>query len=426
MAPVTPFTVLQASALGLFLAAVVIGATVYSVTQTSPGPGPTQPPNQTSNQPPNQGSTPDVTDSSPPRPPGSLTSPTQSVSSATPPPYSPFLSLPILPSNRPFKVLILADLHFGEAQDLWWGPAQDVNSTRVIESVLTAESPDFVVLLGDLVTGEDLVNATNATAYVDRLLEPIVTRGTPFASTYGNHDISENLPRERLYMHEKQYSLSYTQRSDPLTVTGVTNYALQFRSVESESTQGARTRQPPAFQFVFLDSNGVTGLVNKTGVPDVDWVTESQVTLLRDALLADPTSGTDNSTNSTVPAYVFVHIPSPQFNTLQAGSPQCVGLHDETDIGVQKQDRGLWDALYSSANAVAVFSGHDHGSGWCCPTGRVPAFTACFARHSGYGGYGSWARGARVVLIDEKDPGKLETWVRMEDGSVVDHFVQGR
>jgi len=70
---------------------------------------------------------------------------------------------------------------------------------------------------------------------------------------------------------------------------------------------------------------------------------------------------------------------------------------------------------------VAVFSGHDHGSGWCCPTGREPPLRACFARHSGVWRDGNWARGARVVLIDEKNPRRLgdvgEEW---KDGSVVD------
>jgi len=96
---------------------------------------------------------------------------------------------------------------------------------------------------------------------------------------------------------------------------------------------------------VFLDSNGITGLVNKTGVPDVDWVTKSQVTLLKDALLTDPTIVTDNSTNSTVstvstvPTYVFVHIP-PQFRPPRQVSELHWASRDETDIGVPERGQG--------------------------------------------------------------------------------------
>lgn len=43
----------------------------------------------------------------------------------------------------------------------------------------------------------------------------------------------------------------------------------------------------------------------------------------------------------------------------------------------------------------------------------------CFGRHSGYGGYGSWTRGARQILLDERTLStQLSTWIRLEDGSV--------
>ena len=50
-------------------------------------------------------------------------------------------------------------------------------------------------------------------------------------------------------------------------------------------------------------------------------------------------------------------------------------------------------------------------------TGNGP--NLCFGRHSGYGGYGSWTRGSRQILINESDLGKsIETWTRLEDGTV--------
>jgi hypothetical protein len=53
-----------------------------------------------------------------------------------------------------FKVIILSDLHFGEEPYSPWGPIQDFRSVRAMEKILDVESPDLVVLLGDLVTGE--------------------------------------------------------------------------------------------------------------------------------------------------------------------------------------------------------------------------------------------------------------------------------
>src|SRR5687768_3216928 len=78
-----------------------------------------------------------------------------------------------------FRISIFEDLHFGESRpprtrrnqmdvltsrDAWdsWGPEADLKSVRVIGSVLDSERPDFVVLNGDLITGENtfLHNAT--------------------------------------------------------------------------------------------------------------------------------------------------------------------------------------------------------------------------------------------------------------------------
>lgn len=44
----------------------------------------------------------------------------------------------------------------------------------------------------------------------------------------------------------------------------------------------------------------------------------------------------------------------------------------------------------------------------------------CFNRHTGYGGYSDWARGARQIVIEEAklDQNEVQTWIRLEDGSV--------
>lgn len=53
----------------------------------------------------------------------------------------------ILRPGQPFKIALFADLHFGE--DAWtdWGPLQDVNSVRVMSTVLDAETPGDVITL---------------------------------------------------------------------------------------------------------------------------------------------------------------------------------------------------------------------------------------------------------------------------------------
>lgn len=54
-----------------------------------------------------------------------------------------------------------------------------------MQSVLEVESPELVVLNGDLITGENTYKE-NATTYVDKIAGPLVKAGLPWASTYGS------------------------------------------------------------------------------------------------------------------------------------------------------------------------------------------------------------------------------------------------
>lgn len=45
----------------------------------------------------------------------------------------------------------------------------------------------------------------------------------------------------------------------------------------------------------------------------------------------------------------------------------------------------------------------------------------CFGQHTGYGGYGSWIRGSRQVLVSQEQLKNLavDTWIRTEEGGIV-------
>lgn len=87
--------------------------------------------------------------------------------------------------NGTFQVAIFEDLHFGEAEDTDWGPLQDVNTRKVMQTVLDSEAPQLVVLNGDLITGENTLKE-NSTDYIDEIVAPIIEAGLPWASTYGS------------------------------------------------------------------------------------------------------------------------------------------------------------------------------------------------------------------------------------------------
>ena len=118
-----------------------------------------------------------------------------------------------------------------------------------MQQILSLENPNFVVLNGDLITGENTF-AFNSTRYVDEIVAPLVQGGYRWASTYGNHDSKYNLSREALFKQETKYANCYTEHGPPGS-DGVTNYMLPvFPSGSSRSMQN------PIALLWFFDSRG--------------------------------------------------------------------------------------------------------------------------------------------------------------------------
>ena len=153
-----------------------------------------------------------------------------------------------LPPDGTFHIAVFSDLHYGENESTF-GPPQDISSAALMRQVLAQEQPDFVVLNGDLITGENTF-AFNSTGYVDEIVAPLVQGGYCWASTYGNHDSKYNLSREALYAEEKKYANAYTKHG-PAGTDGVTNYVLE---VYSPVMTGSSPR--PIALLWFFDSRG--------------------------------------------------------------------------------------------------------------------------------------------------------------------------
>lgn len=153
-----------------------------------------------------------------------------------------------LGADGTFHIEIFSDLHYGENESTF-GILADLYSTALMRQVLFEERPNFVVLNGDLITGENTF-AFNSTRYVDEIVAPLVQGGYSWASTYGNHDSKYNLSREALYANEKKYANAHTQHG-PAGTDGVTNYVLPvFPPTKTGSNQ------TPVALLWFFDSRG--------------------------------------------------------------------------------------------------------------------------------------------------------------------------
>ncbi|KAM3415051.1 hypothetical protein BST61_g10186 [Cercospora zeina] len=337
-----------------------------------------------------------------------------------------------------FQIAVFADLHFGENAWDQWGPQQDVNTQRIMGDILDAGSQQLCVLNEDLITGDNGY-IHNSSEYVDRIVKPIVHRGLPFASTYGNHDSAFNLSRDQILDWEHRYKESLTSQMVSGTHAGVTNYYLEVFPHSGGDL--------PSLLLWFFDSRG--GFYyqerNDQGEPRAqpNWVDQSVV-----EWFLKTNEELVSKYNKVVPSLGFVHIPTNASAALQTevgvDRHRAPGINDDYILSPQAQgwcpdgtrycpyggqDVPFMSAIASTPGLMALFSGHDHGDSWCYKwEGVVPGMSAkgngvnlCFNQHSGYGGYGSWERGARQVLVREEDLDShiVETWIRLESAKIV-------
>ncbi|KAJ5359971.1 hypothetical protein N7517_009162 [Penicillium concentricum] len=323
-----------------------------------------------------------------------------------------------------FQISVFNDLHFAEDDEA------DNKTTGVMRSVLSSENVQLVVLNGDLISGE-ATQSSNSSLYVDRIVEPLVDRGLPWASTYGNHDSEVNLDPEEMFRQETKYENSLTQRSVLSSTAGITNYYLPIFPHEGSNDDS------PAFILWFFDSQGghyaLTEKEDGKSGARQNWVDDSVVEWFQKA-----NTNITSTYGQTIPSLAFVHIPAHPMRAFQKSgvSPSKEpGINGErvqeqgydAESGYQSQDFPFISALLNTTGMGATFSGHDHDNDWCFKwdsklsglnvTGN--GMNMCYGRHTGYGGYGDWARGGRQILLDQQSLGdEMRTWIRMEDGSI--------
>ncbi|KAM0275908.1 hypothetical protein ACHAQH_007295 [Verticillium albo-atrum] len=335
-----------------------------------------------------------------------------------------------LTKDADFHIAIFSDLHFGEQED-GWGIEQDQNTTRVMNSVLRDETVDFVVLNGDLITGENTLRE-NASDYVEQIIQPMLQSNKPWASIYGNHDSQFNLSREAIYKAEKRYSLCYTDTVDHLP--GSSNYYVLIHPHQEEGAEPEG--EDPAAILWFFDSRGGKAFDHDPSSGDADlpdWVAPKTAKWFTKThkMLQNKYGG------RVIPSIAFVHIPPHVFSQAQkAGVDSKVfpGLNDDAPLafqGKEGEDAAFVDALLKTEGLHSIHVGHDHGDSWCSTWPRKDAASQapflCFAKHTGYGGYGAWNRGARMLHLTiskaegDNQGGELsvDTWVRMENGDIV-------
>ncbi|KAL5601602.1 hypothetical protein FOBRF1_009135 [Fusarium oxysporum] len=264
-----------------------------------------------------------------------------------------------------FQISVFSDLHFAEDAS-GAGPEQDRASVKVMADVLDFESPDLVVLNGDLISGESTF-LENSTHYIDQIVTPIVDRNLTWASTYGNHDHNYNVSGDSILEREQRWPNSRTESMISTANAGVTNYYLPVYASNCTTSEDCT----PELLLWFFDSRGG---FHYQGNAQPNWVDSSVVTWFNEtnaALLKEYAR--------SIPSLAFVHIPVHatyviqreeginehyhpginEENVVQQGDGWC-SEGEGGNCDYEGQDVAFMRALVSIPGIIGLFYGHDH------------------------------------------------------------------
>ena len=291
-------------------------------------------------------------------------------------------------ANHKFKIVQFTDIHWK-----YGNPASDEAGERMAE-VLDAEKPDLVVFTGDLIF------AKPAREGLDKALEATISRGIPFAVTWGNHDDEQDLSRKELSEHIATKAGNLTSTVDG--ISGVTNYTLSVKSTDG--------KRDAAVLYIF-DSNSYSPIKKVKGY---DWIKHDQVEWYRQTSKAF----TAANNGKPLPALAFFHIPLPEFHeAAQNESAYFVGTRKEKACAPEI-NTGLAAAMLEAGDVMGVFVGHDHVNDYVVDWRGILL---------GYGRFTGGAtvyhdipegNGARIIELTE-DSRTIKTWIRIKGGKVI-------
>ena len=294
-----------------------------------------------------------------------------------------FPTLKYADSHR-LKILQMTDIHYQN------GSPADRKTSRLMRQLISWEKPDFIMLTGDITTGEENVKM------VRPALEPVLAYGAPWAFVFGNHDAEYGQDHDALL--KEMLPLPGCMNTPPLEgVFGKSNYTIPLVNGIGKTE----------WLLAGIDSN----MYNKNpGMDGYDYIHQNQIAWYEK---------TQRTYENAVPGFgtlAFFHIALPEYNEVWE-TQICHGEKNE-DVCCPKQNSGLFSAMLESGHTRGVFVGHDHVNDYW---GELHGIKLCFGRATGYNTYGKrgFPRGGRIILLEEGNTKEFTTWLRLSDGSII-------
>ncbi len=283
-----------------------------------------------------------------------------------------------------FKILQLTDLHFTADDEL------DHRTLRLMEKIIREEMPDFIMLTGDTVYGP------KNDIHITKALDPILKSGIPWSITFGNHDTEEGADDNALFKIICNLPNCMAYNADD-SIHGTGNHFNVVKNLHGETK----------WILFGIDSGNYNRL---PGIEGYDYVKQDQISWFRNVIHDIEKEGKYFS------ALVFMHIPLPEYNEVW-DTQTCYGGKRE-EVCCPRINSGFFATMLEAGHTKGVFAGHDHINDYL---GSLHGITLGYGRATGYHTYGQegYERGARIILLKEDNTETFETYLHLEDGTVI-------
>lgn len=296
-----------------------------------------------------------------------------------------------------FKIVMFSDTQDDETLD--------PRTTALMEKVLDAEKPDFVVVGGDCISGGECGTVDEVKQAITQVARPIETREISWAIVFGNHDQEHfartHLGKDEVIAYYASFPHNMNVRGD-LKIHGVGNDVLLV---------GDKVGRDPIFCVWLLDS----GEYAPKNVGGYEWIHADQV-----AWYHRTSKEIQRRYGHRVPGVMFFHIPLQEFARMHA---RGVARGDRNEPEAASKIRSsIFPAIVERGDVKGIFCGHDHVNNY---VGEWHGVMLGYDAAAGYNSYNlpdsdpSSARthGGRVFLVSESDPWHFRTWMRFVNGS---------
>jgi len=286
-----------------------------------------------------------------------------------------------------FKILQFTDTHINMEV------GKNLEVFQIVETILKAEKPDFVIFTGDVTTQPDPQRT------YDRFFTIFEKYKTPWAVVFGNHESERNISRKVLadYLNHLPYCLN----NDKGEITGNSNFVLEVKG------KGNKT---DALLYC-LDSNSYSTL--KPKIEGYGWFAFDQIKWYREK----SQHYTKLNGGMPIPAIALFHIPIPEYiNAWENKLNPPIGARYE-DEGSPEINTGMFAAMLECGDVMGTFVGHDHINDYI---GVHHGIALAYGRTSNVKNNPEIHQiaGGRVIVLKEGER-KFDTWIRDMNGNIV-------